>query len=214
MISSDSVAAVAAQPAHPPPTLLSLFVIWLKIGATSFGGGVATQLLIYRNFVSQRNWMTPETFTQDWAIVQFAPGINLIALAVTIGRRFGGVAGVIVSVLGMMAPAIAITIAMTALYVRVREQPAVAGALRGITPALVGLSLAFMWRLLKGPMSALKQQGRPAFAYGVALITIAAGMTVLGAPVLLAYLAGAVGLGLWYGLRRSPPFTPAQSEGQ
>jgi chromate transporter len=180
-----------------------LFLIWLKIGATSFGGGVATQMLIYRNFVSQRQWMTPEEFAQDWAIIQFAPGINLIALAVTIGRRFGGAAGIAVSVFGMLTPAVAITIAMTALYVQVRDEPAVAGALRGITPALVGLSVAFLWRLLKGPMGALKQQGTPAFTIGVVLIVIAAAMTFAGLPVLLAYLAGAVGLGVWYGLRKA-----------
>lgn len=203
MISPESLSSVEATPAQPPPTLLSLFAIWLKIGATSFGGGVATQLLIYRNFVSQRGWLTPDEFAQDWAIIQFAPGINLIALSVTIGRRFGGAAGIAVSMLGMLAPAVAITIAMTALFVRVRDLPAVTGALRGITPALVGLSLAFLWRLLKAPVGALKQQGRPAFVVGLALIAIAAVMTLLGMPVLLAYLAGAVGLGVWYGLRKS-----------
>lgn len=202
MISSESLPSIESQPAVPKPSLLTLFMIWLKIGSTSFGGGVATQLLIYRNFVSQRKWMTPEEFAQDWAIIQFAPGINLIALAVTIGQRFGGVAGIAVSVIGMLAPAVAITVAMTALYVQVRDQPAVAGALRGITPALVGLSVAFLWRLLKGPMGELKQQGVPAFAIGAALIAITAVMTLLGMPVLLAYLTGAVGLGVWYGLRK------------
>jgi chromate transporter len=160
-------------------------------------------MLIYRNFVSERKWMTPDEFAEDWAIIQFAPGINLIALAVTIGRRFGGAAGIAVSVLGMLAPAVAITVVMTALYVQVRDQPAVAGALRGITPALVGLSVAFLWRLLKAPLGALKEQGAPAFAFGVVLIAIAAAMTFAGMPVLLAYLAGAVGLGVWYGLRKA-----------
>jgi chromate transporter len=213
-MSSESLASADAQPIVPRPSLGQLFAIWLKIGATSFGGGVATQMLIYRNFVSQRQWMTPEEFAQDWAIIQFAPGINLIALAVTIGRRFGGMAGVFVSVLGMLAPAVAITVVMTALYARVRDEPAVAGALRGITPALVGLSVAFLWRLLKGPLGALKQQGTPAFAWGVVMIALAAAMTLAGIPVLLAYLAGAVGLGFWYGLQRTPTPDPSQREGR
>jgi chromate transporter len=203
MISSEPISPVQSSHAAPRPSIFTLFFIWLKIGATSFGGGVATQMLIYRNFVSQRHWMTPDEFAQDWAIIQFAPGINLIALAVTIGQRFGGAAGIAASVLGMLAPAVTITIAMTALYVQVRDQPAVAGALRGITPALVGLSLAFLWRLLKAPMGALKQQGAPAFVIGIALIVLAAVMTLLGMPVLAAYLAGAIGLGVWYGLRRT-----------
>jgi chromate transporter len=158
--------------------------------------------MIQQQFVTQRGWMTPEEFAQDWAIVQFAPGINLIALAALIGRRFGGAAGVAASVLGMLAPAVAITVVMTALYASVRGHPAVAGALRGITPALVGLSLAFMWRLLRGPMSDLKTLGRAALAAGAALVATTAAFTLLGVPVLASYLAGAVALGVVYGLGR------------
>lgn len=185
----------------PNPSLLELFLIWLRIGATSFGGGSATQLMIQQAFVNRRGWMTPEEFAQDWAIVQFAPGINLLAMAVVIGRRFGGAAGVVTSVLGMLAPAVAITVAMTALYVRVRDVPAVTGALRGITPALVGLSAAFMWRLLRGPLAGLRERGQVAVILGVALIAITGALTALGVPVLVSYLIGAAALGAAYGLK-------------
>jgi len=144
--------------------------------------------------------MSPEAFAQEWAIVQFTPGINLIALTVLIGRRFGGVAGIAVSLVGMLAPAVAITIAMTALYARVRNLPEVAAALRGITPALVGLSLAFTWRLLKGPVQGLQHISPLAVVVGIALVLTTAALTALGAPVLISYLVGAVGLGLAYGL--------------
>jgi chromate transporter len=196
-MSSTSVEAALATPSTPRP-LLDLFLIWLHIGATSFGGGSATQLLIQQHFVVKRNWMTPEAFAQDWAIVQFAPGINLIALTVLIGHRFGRWPGIAVSLLGMLGPAVAITIAMTALYARVRELPQVQGALRGLTPALVGLSLAFMWRLLKGPMQGLNQLGPPALAAGLFLLVVTAALTAFGMPVLASYLVGAAGLGVVY----------------
>lgn len=175
-------------------------MIWLTIGATSFGGGAATQLLIQHHFVARRRWITPEVFAQDWAIVQFAPGINLIALTVLIGHRLHGAAGVAVSLFGLLAPAILITVLMTALYARVRTQPEVIGALRGITPALVGLSAAFMWRLLKGPLGELKRRGRPSVVAGWAILIVTAALTAIGVPVLVSYLTGAVGLGVVYGL--------------
>lgn len=76
-------------PPSPQPSLLQLFLIWFQIGSISFGGGAATQLLIQQHFVQRRHWLTPEDFAQDWAIVQFSPGINLIAMTVLIGRRLG-----------------------------------------------------------------------------------------------------------------------------
>lgn len=194
------------------PALIELFVIWLRIGATSFGGGSATQLLIQQNFVTQRRWMTPEAFAQDWAIVQFAPGINLIALTVLIGHRFRGGLGIVVSLLGMLGPAVAITIVMTALYASVRHLPEVAGALRGITPALVGLSMAFTWRLLKGPTQGLNRLGRPALVCGAGLFICAVVLTALDVPVLVSYLVCAIGLGAVHGvLRRSTQDISASS---
>jgi chromate transporter len=187
-------------PAALQPSLFELFTTWLHIGATSFGGGSATQLLIQQHFVARRRWMTPEAFAQDWAIVQFAPGINLVAMTVLIGHRFGGAPGVGVSLLGMLGPAIAITIAMTALYTQVRDLPHVQGALRGVTPALVGLSVAFMGRLLKGPLDGLCRLGSAALFAGLVLLAIATILTALGVPVLVAYLIGAAGLGVVYAL--------------
>ncbi len=175
-------------------------MIWLHIGTTSFGGGSATQWLIQQHFVARRRWMTPEAFAQDWAIVQFAPGINLIAMAVLIGYRFGGAPGVVASLLGMLGPATTITIAMTALYTQVRDLPQVQGALRGVTPALVGLSIAFTWRLLKGPLRGLRRLGNAALGTGLALLATAAALTALGVPVLISYLINAAGLGAVYAL--------------
>lgn len=197
-MSSPATTTIATTPAPPSP--LRLLLIWLKIGATSFGGGSATQLLIQHEFVTKRQWMSPEDFAQDWAIVQFTPGINLIAITVLIGRRFGGLPGIVVSLFGMLAPAVGITIAMTALYASVRNLPEVAAALRGITPALVGLSFAFMWRLLKGPVQGLRHISPLAIVIGIALVLATAALTAFGVPVLISYLVGAVGLGLVYGL--------------
>ncbi len=193
-----SSSPAAASPTPPPPSLLTLFRIWLTIGATSFGGGPATLLLIQQNFVEKYRWLTPEEFAQSWAMLQFAPGINLIAVAVLIGRRLGGTAGITLSVLGMLAPAVSITIVMTAFYTRIRELPQITGALRGITPALVGVGLALTWRLLKPPMRALQKRGRVQVSIGIALIAITLALTAVGVPIFVSYLVGAVGLGLVY----------------
>ena len=193
---SASPSLIADTP--PPPSLFTLLRIWLTIGATSFGGGPATLLLIQQNFVEKHRWMTPEEFAQNWAMLQFAPGINLIAVAVLIGRRLGGTAGIALSIFGMLAPAVSITIIMTAFYTRIRDLPQIAGALHGITPALVGVSLALTWRLLKPPMRALQKLGRARAGIGITLIGITLALTAAGVPIFVSYLVGAVGLGFVY----------------
>ncbi len=190
-------AAPVALP-HPPPSLLMLTRIWLTIGATSFGGGPATLLLIQKNFVEKYRWLTAAEFAQSWAMLQFAPGINLIAVAVLIGRRLGGPLGIVLSITGLLLPAVTITVIMTAFYTRVRDLPFVAGALRGITPALVGLSLALTWRLALPPLRALKSRGRRHLAVGVMLVVATLLLSLAGAPIYVSYLVGAVGLGLVY----------------
>lgn len=187
---------------HPAPTLRSLFVLWLRIGATSFGGGSVTQMLIQQHFVEKRRWLTAEEFSQMWAIVQFAPGVNLVAISVTIGRRLGGMRGALLSAFGMLLPAVSITVAMTAAYAMVQDHPRVMGALRGITPALVGISIPFTWRLLRPPAQALQERGRGPLAFGLAIVAATAAMTALGAPVLASYLFGAVALGVFYARSR------------
>lgn len=50
----------ATQAARVPPTLLGLFLIFSRIGLTSFGGGLSGWLL--REFVQDRDWISEEAF--------------------------------------------------------------------------------------------------------------------------------------------------------
>lgn len=63
----------ATQAARVPPTLLGLFLIFSRIGLTSFGGGLSGWLL--REFVQDRDWISEEAFLNGQAISQTLPGI-------------------------------------------------------------------------------------------------------------------------------------------
>ena len=52
-----------------------LFLIFSRIGLTSFGGGLSGWLL--REFVQSRKWLTEEEFFSGLAISQAMPGINV-----------------------------------------------------------------------------------------------------------------------------------------
>src|SRR5207253_10165156 len=102
-----------APPAAPPSPGL-LLRLWITFGLHSFGGGATTLTLIRRAVVDRYGWYSDAEFTREWTLCQLAPGINLLALAVLIGRRLGGARGVVLTVVGLLLPRVAVTIAVTA----------------------------------------------------------------------------------------------------
>ncbi|MDP9379084.1 MAG: chromate transporter [Chloroflexota bacterium] len=173
-------------PEHPKQASAWLLLrVWLELGIQSFGGGTATQMLIYRAFVERRRWITPDEFTRSWAMVHLTPGINLLALTVLIGWKLRGVIGVALSLAGLLLPSVSITLLMTAIYSGVRNQPLVQAGLRGVVPATVGLGLLMSWQLARPLLAASRREGRGSLALGTLLLTGSAVASLLGTPVIL-----------------------------
>jgi chromate transporter len=187
-------------------TPLALFTTWLALGAQSWGGGAATLLMIRREVVERRGWMSGEEFTRSWAICQVAPGINLLGLTALIGWRIGRAWGVLLALLGLLLPSVAITALLTAAYASVREQPAMQAALRGVVPATVGLGLLLIWQLA---VPLLRQAGRESKANLLAALALLAGSALVAfvwRPPVIAILLGAGVLGAlysWLSVRRA-----------
>lgn len=190
--------------AEPSPA--AVFRAWLLVGLRSFGGGPATLFLIRRSFVEETGWVTADQFTRDWALCQLAPGINLVALAILIGRRLHGWRGIVLALVGLLAPSSLFTILLTAGYARIQHAPAVVGALRGVVPATVGIGLATAFGLLKPPMAACRREGRGSLALGVLLLAGSAAAVLRYRtavfPILLC--AGAIGAAFQASRREAP----------
>src|SRR5712691_11795093 len=86
------------------PGVWRLLRIWTLIGLQSFGGGTSTILIIQRNFIDKYHWMTMDEFMHFWNLCLLAPGTNIIALTILIGKKMAGTRGIIVSLTGMLLP--------------------------------------------------------------------------------------------------------------
>ncbi len=188
--------------AHPRPNSWTLFRLWLAIGAQSFGGGTATQYLIYQAFVDRRRWLRPEEFAHSFSVCQLTPGINLLALTILLGWRLRGPSGVAISLAGLLLPSVTITVLMTALYAGVREHPVVRAALRGIVPATVGLGLLMSWQIAK-PLLAASRSIRNGSLLVDLLVLTTSGLFVLyfSPPIVAMLLAGGTAAGTYGWLR-------------
>lgn len=88
--------------------ILTLYTLFFRIGAVTFGGGYAMLPILRREIVQNRQWMSEESIMDYYALSQGLPGIIAINVSAFIGYRRRGVPGVLASALGMVSPCIII----------------------------------------------------------------------------------------------------------
>lgn len=134
---SPAPAVTALPEAAAQVSLLEIFLTFLVIGATSFGGGVVAYL---RNaLVVQKGWLDEEEFLTALEISQALPGLNATNMSVIVGDRLRGPVGAIAGFIGMTLPGGLLVFALGIFYASNHGNPAVHSVLAGIGAASVGL---------------------------------------------------------------------------
>jgi len=132
--------ASADAPVGPPPTVLRLFLIFSRIGLTSFGGGLSGWLL--REFVQDRHWISEEEFLNGLSLSQALPGINVKNMAIWMGYRLMGWQGAAASVTGIILPPAIVIILIGTLFSVLLHFSLTHVLLAGAAAAATGLSLS------------------------------------------------------------------------
>jgi chromate transporter len=140
-------APVAPAPGSPKASVLDIFVTFLIIGATSFGGGVVAYL---RNaLVTKKKWLDDSHFLELMSISNTLPGLNATNMSILAGDRVGGAFGSIAAMLGMCLPGFIFMTAAGILYGLPGDRTLVAAGLRGVAAAAVGLIAATWFQIGK-----------------------------------------------------------------
>jgi chromate transporter len=100
----------AAVPART--SLLALWLIFLRLGLTSFGGPVAHLAYFREAFVTRRRWLDERSYLDLVSLCQFLPGPASSQVGFAIGLSRRGLAGGLVAWLGFTLPS---ALALTAL---------------------------------------------------------------------------------------------------
>ncbi len=130
----------AASSESPSVTVLQIFLEFLLIGATSFGGGVVAYL---RNgLVEKRHWLDDRSFVELLSISQSLPGLNSTNMAILVGDRLKGIPGALAGIVGMCLPGGVLMFVVGMLYHEHGDHPLATAALKGVAAAAVGLILA------------------------------------------------------------------------
>jgi chromate transporter len=120
---------------------LKLFLIYLKIGTFTFGGGFAMIPLIEREIVENNKWMESEEFNDSLAVCQSVPGAIAVNNAVFIGYRINGLMGAAAAALGVIIPSFLIITAIASVFTQIKDIKMIDPIFNGIRAAVVALIL-------------------------------------------------------------------------
>src|SRR5437660_7944149 len=105
--------------------LAELARLFLRLGATAFGGPAAHIALMEDEVVRHRGWLTREEFLDLLGATNLIPGPNSTEMAIHIGRRRAGWPGLLVAGACFILPAALLTGALAWAYVRYGSLPRV-----------------------------------------------------------------------------------------
>lgn len=172
------------MPAESSP-LGELAQVFVRLGATSFGGPAAHIALMEDEIVARRGWLVRERFLDLLGAANLVPGPNSTELAMHVGWQRAGAAGLVVAGFSFIIPAVLITLALAWSYVAFGTLPALSSPLAGIRAALIAVILGAVWRLSRAAV-----RSRPLLVEGL-LVLVAS--LLGGNEILLLLTAGILG---------------------
>lgn len=134
---------VPADARLEPASLAGLFLVCLKIGLLSFGGGLSGWL--YREFVQQKRWIDADDFASSMAMSQMLPGANVINLVICMGEQLRGPAGAISGAAGFLIGPFFAVIGLSVLIDSIGNVGPLEAALAGVAAAATGLLIVMCW---------------------------------------------------------------------
>ncbi len=170
---------------------LAIFLVFLRLGCTSFGGPIAHLGYFRAEFVARREWLSEATFADIVALCQFMPGPASSQTGMAIGLLRGGPLGMIAAWLGFTLPS-ALLMTGFAYALGAIGDLSDAGWLHGLKLVAVAVVAQAVWGMGR---SLAPDRARASLAVAACLMCLAVpsapgqiGAIVLGAAVGIAAL--------------------------
>ena len=184
--------------------LIELFLIFMKIGTFTFGGGYAMIAMIQAE-AERSGWLTQEQLVDFVALSESTPGPLAVNMATFVGLKTGGILGAVIATAGIVLPSFIIILIIARCFEKYKKSKALDGIMSGLKPAVVGLiGAAFISvaRTVFFPsgvsFTALSEASFWVFLGVFALTAVLAFKKIH--PIRIILLSAAIGIGAGYGL--------------
>jgi chromate transporter len=118
-------------------SLLTVALVFFKIGLLMFGGGLVIAPLLQQELVDGSHWLTTSQLVDGLALGQLTPG-PVTTVATFAGYTVAGFPGGVVATIAVFAPSFILVLSLTPLLLRVRNAPIAKAFLKGITAGALG----------------------------------------------------------------------------
>lgn len=167
--------------------IVEVFLAFLKLGLTSFGGPVAHLGYFRDEFVVRRRWLGDEAYGEILALSQFLPGPASSQTGFMLGWMRAGPVGALAAWIAFTAPSVGLLVIFAAV-VRMSAQGVLDGALHGLKLVAVVIVAQALWGMA-GTLA--PDTRRRLIAIGAALIVLIASSSLSHLAVIL--LGGVAG---------------------
>ncbi len=153
---------------RPRGHALEVFLAFLKLGLTSFGGPVAHLGYFRTEFVERRGWLDEKSYADLVALCQFLPGPASSQVGMALGLQRAGWLGSLMAWIGFTLPS---ALALIAFAYGIAQYSALAasGAVHGLKVVAVAVVAQAVWGMAK---SLCPDRTRAALAIFAALLTL------------------------------------------
>jgi chromate transport protein ChrA len=126
------------------PSLRELFISFLKLGLTAFGGP-AMIAYIRKMAVDHHKWLDGETFKDGVVLCQSIPGATAMQAVAYVGMKVRGVPGALLSFIGFSLPAFAFMLVLTSLYDSFHTIPRIVSLFSGLQVLVCAIVANAAW---------------------------------------------------------------------
>ena len=124
-----------------------VFLAFLRLGFTAFGGPAAHIGMFRQEFVQRRKWLSDEEFLDLLGATNLIPGPNSTEMAIHIGFRHAGWLGLIAGGVAFTVPAMLIVLGLSWAYVQFGSTPQATALMYGIKAVVIAIIVQALWEL-------------------------------------------------------------------
>lgn len=127
--------------------ILKLFFSMLYISSFTFGGGFVIVTLMKKKFVDEYKWIDEKEMLDITSIAQSSPGAIAVNAAVIVGKKLGGIPGIIAAVTGTIIPPLVIISVISVFYNAFADNKYVSLVLRGMQAGIAAVIMDVVFSL-------------------------------------------------------------------
>lgn len=130
------------------PILLQLGLVFLRMGAFLFGGGISMIPFIQQEVVMNHQWLTLDEFIIGIALGQVTPGPILIT-ATFVGYKVAAFSGAVAATLGIFLPALFLVPIAAEFHLIISNNLLVQAAIKGVLAMVAGMMFMVVVSLVR-----------------------------------------------------------------